>query len=128
MQATGRRDTAPELALRRHLHGIGLRFFVDRAPLQGTRRRADVVFPRARVAVYVDGCYWHGCPQHASWPRANADWWRLKIEANRARDRRSERQLRRAGWTVIRVWAHVDPSRAGARIASVLRTKLTETR
>jgi DNA mismatch endonuclease (patch repair protein) len=74
----------------------------------GLRTRADVVFPRAQVAVFVDGCFWHGCPQHASWPKTNAEWWRQKIEANRLRDREKDERLSEAGWTVIRVWEHED--------------------
>src|SRR4051794_10087946 len=105
MQRTGRRDTVPELELRSALHRRGLRFFVDRAPLESRpRRRADIVFPRVRVAVFVDGCFWHGCPEHASWPKANAEWWREKISRNRIRDEATDQALNRAGWTVIRVW------------------------
>jgi len=106
MLAARRRDTAPERALRSALHQLGLRFRVDLSPEKGSRGRADIVFPRARLVIYVDGCYWHGCPQHATWPKANAEWWRSKIEANRARDADTDRQLRAAGWTVIRVWEH----------------------
>src|SRR4051794_19437376 len=84
MSRTRGRDTGPELALRSELHKRGLRFRVDRPVLQGDRRRADVVFTRARVAVFIDGCFWHGCPEHATWPKANASFWREKIKANRA--------------------------------------------
>ncbi|ORI24360.1 very short patch repair endonuclease [Rhodococcus sp. 1168] len=101
-----RRDTGPELALRRELHRRGLRYFVDRAPLKGLRRRADVVFPRHRVAVYVDGCFWHSCPVHATSPRNNAQWWTDKLAANVARDRDTDARLDAAGWTVVRVWEH----------------------
>src|SRR4051812_24288137 len=93
-----RRDTDIEVRLRSALHRRGLRFFVDRAPLPGMRSRADIVFPRARVAVYVDGCFWHGCPEHATWPKANATWWREKIEGNVRRDRRVDEQLVQACW------------------------------
>jgi DNA mismatch endonuclease (patch repair protein) len=106
MQAVKRRDTKPELVLRSELHRRGLRFFVDRAPLPGIRRRADLVFPRKRVAVYVDGCFWHGCPIHGTWPKNNAAWWREKIETNQARDRDTDRRLEEAGWIVVRVWEH----------------------
>src|SRR5262249_31998252 len=100
MQSVRQRDTAPELAARSPLHRRGLRFYGDRAPLPSLRRRADIVFPRRRVAVYIDGCFWHGCPEHGTWPKTNAEWWRTKIETNRARDRDTDRQLKEAGWTV----------------------------
>jgi DNA mismatch endonuclease (patch repair protein) len=106
MQAVRRRDTKPELRLRKELHRRGLRFYVDRAPLPKMRRRADLVFPRKKVAVYVDGCFWHGCPIHGTWPKNNADWWRQKIQGNQARDRDTDRKLADAGWTVVRVWEH----------------------
>src|SRR4051794_22781912 len=98
MQTTRRRDTAPELALRSELHRRGLRFRVDRAPLPGLRRRADLLFTRARVAVYVDGCFWHVCPLHATWPKRNAAWWQEKLDSNQHRDRDTDRRLREAGW------------------------------
>ncbi|MCP9621778.1 very short patch repair endonuclease [Nocardia otitidiscaviarum] len=98
--------TAPEVALRRELHRRGARFFVDRAPVRGLRRRADIVFPRRRVAVYVDGCFWHSCPEHATFPKNNAEWWAEKLAGNVARDRDTDARLREAGWTVVRVWEH----------------------
>jgi DNA mismatch endonuclease (patch repair protein) len=85
------------------------------------RREADVVFPKARVAVFVDGCFWHGCPDHASWPKANAPWWRAKIEANRRRDADTDARLSRAGWKVVRVWTHDDPQAKAAEIAEIVR-------
>jgi DNA mismatch endonuclease, patch repair protein len=106
MQTQRQKNTKPELLIRSELHRRGLRFFVDRAPLTGLGRRADLVFPRGRVAVYVDGCFWHGCPIHGTWPKNNAQWWREKIEANRARDRDTDRRLRDAGWLPVRVWEH----------------------
>jgi len=120
MQATPRRDTPCEIALRSALHRLGYRFRVDR-PLAGTRRRADLTFVRQRVAVFVDGCFWHGCPRHATWPKANALWWRSKIARNRQRDRDTNNQLRQKGWVVIRVWEHEDMRRAAARVARSLR-------
>src|SRR5213593_3020446 len=81
MQVTPQRDTPREVALRKALHRLGLRFRVDRAVV-GMRRRADVVFVRARVVIFVDGCFWHGCPIHGTWPKANASWWRNKIRSN----------------------------------------------
>jgi len=121
MQATRQRDTAPELAARSELHRRGLRFFVDRSPLPLLRRRADIVFPRQRVAVYIDGCFWHGCPEHGTWPKANADWWRAKIKANRVRDRDTNRRLERAGWIAVHAWEHEAPKVTADRVARALR-------
>jgi DNA mismatch endonuclease (patch repair protein) len=121
-----RRDTVPELALRSALHSQGLRYFVDRAPLPRMSGRADIVFPRTRVAVYVHGCFWHGCPEHGTWPRRNAEWWRDKIERNRARDRATEHELVAAGWEVITVWEHDDPDVAASRIAQAVRARRGE--
>lgn len=104
-----RRDTLPELAIRRLLHRRGFRYRVDVRPDPTTRRRADIVFSRARVAVFLDGCYWHGCPVHCRPSGRNLDWWRDKIEGNRRRDAETDFILRAAGWTVVRVWAHDDP-------------------
>jgi DNA mismatch endonuclease (patch repair protein) len=120
MQSTRRRDTKPETALRSELHRRGFRFFVDRAPLPETRRRADIVFPRARVAVYVDGCFWHGCPTHGTWPKANAVWWRDKIERNRARDLDTDSELHAAGWIAVRVWEHEVTADAADRVVAAL--------
>jgi DNA (cytosine-5)-methyltransferase 1 len=119
MRSTKRRDTKPELALRSELHRLGLRFFVDRA-IVGTRRRADILFPRDRVAVYVDGCYWHACPDHGTTPKANREWWVAKLEANQARDQDTVAKLCAAGWTVLRFWEHDDPAVAAGQVWSTL--------
>ena len=119
MQATRRRDTRGELALRSALRQIGIRYRVD-FTIPGTRRRADVAFPKFKVAVFIDGCFWHGCPKHGTWPKANADWWRAKIEANRSRDQNTDNKLRSAGWKVLRFWEHTSVDRAVKRVASVL--------
>lgn len=123
MRKTRQRDTASELALRSALHRRGLRFYVDRSPIMGTRGRADVVFPRARVAVYVDGCFWHSCPEHGTSPKANAEWWREKLERNQQRDRNTDQNLREAGWTALRVWEHEDAEEAAERIAAAVRLR-----
>lgn len=120
MRSTRRRDTPKELALRSALHHRGYRFRVDRAPIAGMRRRADVVFPRARVAVFVDGCFWHACPVHGTSPKTNAQWWRDKLDGNWRRDRDTDETLRDAGWTVIRVWEHEAPDAAASRVAAAL--------
>jgi DNA mismatch endonuclease, patch repair protein len=115
------RDTAPELALRRELHRRGLRYRVD-VPLLGPRRgRADILFPRARLVVMVDGCFWHRCPDHGLAPRGNGDWWRQKLDRNVARDRRTDAELAELGWKVIRVWEHESPAIAADRIEVVVR-------
>lgn len=116
------RDTGVELALRRALHARGLRYRVHRRPIAAVRREADVVFTRARVAVFVDGCFWHGCPEHVTWPKTNPEFWRDKIEANRRRDRDTDERLVAAGWRVVRVWEHEDPATAAARVHAVICT------
>lgn len=122
MRRQGRRDTLPELGLRRSLWHKGLRYRVDIAPLRGMRRRADVVFTKAKVAVYVDGCFWHRCPQHATAPKANAEWWAEKLDTNVRRDRDTDRLLQEAGWRVIRVWEHEDMADAANRVATAVRS------
>lgn len=122
MQSQRRRDTAAELAVRRELHRLGLRFFVHRRPLPELRREADLVFPRARVAVFVDGCFWHGCPEHGRVRHVENTWyWPEKIESNKRRDRDTDERLADAAWIVVRVWEHEDPTAAASRIASVVR-------
>lgn len=106
MRGNRGRDTSPELALRSVLHRLGYRYRVDMCPLQEVRRKADLVFTRHRVAVFVDGCYWHGCPDHFAVPGTNSDYWRAKIARNRERDVDTDRRLREAGWTPVRVWEH----------------------
>ncbi|MGF0246510.1 very short patch repair endonuclease [Rhodococcus erythropolis] len=120
MSAQRRRDTKPEIALRRELHRRGLRYFVDREPVKGVRRRADLVFPRRKVAVFVDGCFWHSCPQHATFPKNNAQWWTDKLAANVVRDRDTDARLAEQGWTVIRIWEHEDPLVAAERVQKAL--------
>ncbi|MFE5656718.1 very short patch repair endonuclease [Streptomyces sp. NPDC056517] len=109
MRSNRSRDTKPELQLRSLLHKHGLRYRVSAKPLPHLRRTADVVFTKARVAVFVDGCYWHGCPEHGSIPATNRDFWSRKIEGNIRRDRETDRLLTEAGWTVVRVWEHTPP-------------------
>lgn len=115
------RDTGPERALRSLLHCMGLRFRVHRRPVASLRREADLVFTGARVAVFVDGCFWHRCPEHATSPKANGSWWDAKLTANAARDQDTDRRLVDAGWTVVRVWEHEEPSTAAARVAAEVR-------
>lgn len=93
---------------------------MDRAPLPKMRRRADLVFPRARVAVYVDGCFWHRCPLHATAPKNNAEWWDAKLAGNVARDRDTDACLADAGWRVLRFWEHEDPLAAADVVEDAL--------
>lgn len=123
MQLQRSRDTAPELALRRLLHRQGLRYRVHLAPIRGLRRTVDIVFGPARTIVEVRGCFWHGCDEHGTTPRANAEWWAAKIERNRRRGAETEALLRSAGWEVIVVWEHEDPGLAAARVADAVRTR-----
>jgi DNA mismatch endonuclease, patch repair protein len=122
MQATPRRDTPAEVALRSALHRLGLRFRLHRSIDGVPRTRPDIVFVSAKIAVFVDGCFWHGCPDHGSTPKANGEWWVRKLAANVERDRRYDAALRAAGWTVVRIWEHEDPSAAAARIFKLVRT------
>lgn len=115
MQRTPRRDTPCELKLRSAIHRMGLRFRVD-WPLPGTRRRADLAFTRARVAVFVDGCFWHRCPVHGTLPKANAPWWQEKLTANALRDRDTDARLTASGWCVLRFWEHDDMMFAADRV------------
>jgi len=116
MSATGQRDTPPEKEIRKRLFAKGLRYRVDYPVLTKPWRRGDIVFPGIKVAVFVDGCFWHGCPVHGTWPKANADFWREKIETNRARDADTDRRLRENGWLVIREWEHEPPDDVVERI------------
>ena len=106
MQANKSRDTGPEVLLRRELFRRGLRYRVSYAPLTGVRRTIDIAFPRLRIAVLVDGCFWHGCPEHYRAPRSHKDYWEAKVQRNMARDHATTQMLQDADWQVIRLWAH----------------------
>jgi DNA mismatch endonuclease (patch repair protein) len=110
------RNTQVEVALRKALHAAGLRYRVHRRPVPGVRREADIVFIGAKVAVFVDGCFWHGCPDHATWPKNNAQFWRDKIESNRRRDTDTDARLAEAGWLAVRVWEHEATEAAADRV------------
>ncbi|GAB7072141.1 very short patch repair endonuclease [Mycobacterium hodleri] len=120
MQGNRSRDTAPELAVRRLVHAMGLRYRVSARPLPNLRRTADLVFTRRRVAVFIDGCFWHGCPEHHRQPSANAGYWSAKIERNRARDAATDATLADAGWTVLRFWAHQPPTEVAAAVGAAV--------
>jgi len=121
MQSNRGRDTSPELAVRQLLHATGLRYRVDFAPLGG-RRRADIVFTRKRVAVFIDGCFWHGCPIHATRPKTNADYWGPKLDRNVERDLETTASLESAGWTVLRFWEHEAPTNVAEAISKAVRS------
>ncbi|WP_256479145.1 very short patch repair endonuclease [Klenkia sp. PcliD-1-E] len=116
MGSVKKRDNGPEMAVRRLLHAAGLRYRVT-WPVPGQRRRTiDIAFTRARLAVFVDGCFWHGCPLHATSPKANAAWWAEKISTNQARDADVTSQLEDMGWTVLRFWEHEAPEDVASTI------------
>lgn len=120
MQAMPTQNSRPELALRSELHRRGLRFRLHVRSLPGS---PDIVLPSVRVAVFVDGCFWHGCPVHHRRPMRNGDWWQAKIVGNRRRDARVARQLRAMGWSVVRVWEHEQVWRAASRIQTIRRKR-----
>ena len=123
MRSNRRSDTSIEKRLRAALHREGLRFRKDYPIRAGSGRpvRADVAFPRARVAVFVDGCFWHCCPEHATSPKANGAWWAAKLARNVERDRETDQRLSEAGWQVVRVWEHEDPAAAADRVAAAVK-------
>jgi DNA mismatch endonuclease (patch repair protein) len=126
MSRQASKDTAAELAVRRLLHAAGLRYRVE-YPVPGmARRRIDVAFTSVKVAVLIDGCFWHGCPEHATHPKANAEWWRNKLDRNMARDRETTEHLVEAGWTVLRFWEHEAPAEVAARVAATVERLRTE--
>jgi DNA mismatch endonuclease (patch repair protein) len=120
MKRQRRRDTDVEVRLRSVLHQRGYRFGLHRKLIPGTRREVDIVLPRARLAIFVDGCFWHCCAQHGTLPKSNRDFWRAKLAANRARDADTDTRLRDAGWLAVRIWEHDDPEVAADRIAALV--------
>jgi DNA mismatch endonuclease (patch repair protein) len=123
MRGNRGRDTRPELSVRRLVHAAGLRYRVDARPLASRRFRADMVFRSARVAVFIDGCFWHGCPEHYRSARTNAEFWSRKIEDNIARDRMVTSHLSEEGWTVIRAWEHQNPREVADAVISIVRNR-----
>lgn len=123
MQAQKTKDTDPEIRLRSAMHRRGLRYRLHRALLDGTRRTVDVAFPTEQLAVDVHGCFWHGCPKHFVPPKANAEFWARKIEANRQRDSRTSGMLADIGWEYIVVWEHEDMESAAGRVENAVRAR-----
>jgi DNA mismatch endonuclease, patch repair protein len=115
-----RASTGPEMLIRRQLHRRGLRYMVNDRDLPG---RPDIVFPSARVAVFIDGCFWHSCPDHGVLPRNNREWWQAKLTRNVARDREKDAQLDMMGWVTMHVWEHEDPIRAADAIEELWRSR-----
>lgn len=122
MAKVRQKGTDAEIALRRELYRRGLRYRVDFEVLKKPRRVADIAFPGLRIAIFVDGCFWHGCPEHATWPKQNAEFWLQKIETNRHRDVDTNERLRSIGWTVLRFWEHEPASSAADIIAKLITT------
>ncbi len=122
MRANKRRDTGPELRIRSLLHRAGARYRVDYKVGPGrSAPRPDIAFTRQRVAVFIDGCFWHRCPEHSTLPKANREFWKAKLTANVARDRDHDEVLTSLGWTVIRIWEHEGPAVATDRIMGLVR-------
>ena len=124
MSRLARRDTKPEMDLRRALHRRGLRYRVQLKVPGNRRRTIDIAFTRVRLAVYVDGCFWHGCPAHHVLPRTNSSWWQWKIDLNRQRDASTNEGLETAGWQVLRFWEHSDPEEAANAVTSAYRRRI----
>ncbi|HCF99768.1 MAG TPA: very short patch repair endonuclease [Chloroflexi bacterium] len=120
MRSNRGKDTALEVSIRSGLHLAGLRFKKHKRPLANLRCEADVVFPRQRMAVFIDGCFWHGCPQHATRPATNREWWAAKLDRNLERDALNTAELHRAGWVVVRIWEHEDVATAVRRVEQLL--------
>jgi DNA mismatch endonuclease, patch repair protein len=119
-----RSSTSPEVALRQELHRRGLRYRVQLKVPGNNRRTIDIAFTRARLAVFVDGCFWHGCPKHGNMPMTNSAWWEWKLARNQNRDRDTDRLLSEAGWEVLRVWEHEPPAVAADSVQAALRSLL----
>jgi DNA mismatch endonuclease, patch repair protein len=128
MHRQRRKDTQPELAVRRLLHADGLRYRLGVAVPGMRRRTIDIAFPGAKVAVFVDGCFWHGCPDHATWPVSNAAWWAKKLNGNRDRDQMTSENLRSLGWEVLRFWEHEHPRVVVDVIEKVVRGRRADAR
>lgn len=121
MRGNRNKNTKPELLLRSRLHALGLRFRVGQRPVPAVRRTADIVFTKPRIAIFVDGCYWHACPEHYRPAKTNSEFWTEKIDANRRRDVETDQLLAEAGWQPIRVWEHENPTVAARRIVAIIR-------
>lgn len=120
MSRMPREDTGPEMAIRRILHASGLRYRVNYSALPGS---PDIALTRAQIAVFIDGCFWHGCPKHGTLPKNNRDWWRQKLARNEERDAEKDAELRSRGWLPLHVWEHEDPEEAAEEIIRLWRRR-----
>ncbi|TXS13046.1 very short patch repair endonuclease [Streptomyces sp. wa22] len=120
MRRQARRDTTPEMAVRKILHAAGYRYRVNERVPQMSRRTIDIAFAKTKVAVFLDGCFWHGCPAHATQPKSNAEWWRQKLERNMARDAETTAHLVTNGWTVLRFWEHEPPAEVAEKVRATV--------
>ncbi|MFF3496661.1 very short patch repair endonuclease [Streptomyces sp. NPDC002795] len=123
MQAIRNRDTTPERSIRHLVHAQGLRYRIAARPLPNLRRTADLVFRPTKIAVFIDGCYWHGCPEHYVPPKTNSGYWSDKVARNMARDRDTGQHLEKAGWLVLRFWEHEPPAECAEQIAAAVRQR-----
>ncbi|MGW4383655.1 very short patch repair endonuclease [Kitasatospora sp. NPDC004531] len=123
MSRQSSRDTAQELAVRRLLYASGLRYRVNARVPGMPRRTVDILFLGPRVAVFLDGCFWHGCPEHTTSPKANAEWWRTKLDRNITRDRETTDHLTAEGWTVLRFWEHQPPEEVARTVHDLVRAR-----
>ncbi|MEW1890940.1 very short patch repair endonuclease [Streptomyces sp. NBC_00523] len=128
MSRQASRDTAPEVAVRKLLHASGYRYRLNERVPHMSRRTIDIAFTRAKVAVFLDGCFWHGCPEHATRPKANAEWWRQKLDRNMARDAETTAHLVAEGWTVLRFWEHQTPVEVAEKVAETVDRERSERR
>ena len=128
MQGNRSRDTKPEMAVRSAVHRRGIRFRVSARPQPELARTADLVLRKTRIAVFVDGCYWHGCPDHHTQPATNSQYWADKIARNIERDSETTAYLQHAGWTVLRFWEHEDPEAVADQVQEAVHSALASPR
>ena len=128
MSRQARRDTTPEVAVRKLLHASGYRYRLHERVPHMPRRTIDIAFTKAKVAVFLDGCFWHGCPEHATRPKVNAEWWQQKLDRNMARDAETTDHLKAAGWTVLRFWEHQPPAQVAKLVAKAVDRERTARR
>ena len=115
------KDSKPELRLRKAIYGLGFRYRLHRKDLPG---KPDIAFGPAKVAVFVDGCFWHNCPEHGTIPKNNREWWLEKFQRNRERDTLKDEQLKEMGWLPVHVWEHEDPDTAARNIKELVKERL----